>query len=129
MLFVLNSYFSASNAACELVTMNTLLIDIPSYIDGNDKLAELIQDNSELFCSAMDLDVSQHDDRATIDDVTITSSTPVCATPTNLAVNGVTSSTATATWSAGGTETQWEIAYKPTASATWMTAFVSPVAT
>jgi hypothetical protein len=64
-----------------------------------------------------------------IDDVTITSSTPVCAIPTNLAVNGVTSSTATATWSAGGTETQWEIAYKPTASATWMTAFVSPVAT
>ena len=52
--------------------MNTLLIDIPSYIDGNDKLAEWIQDNSELFWSAMDLDVSQHDDRATIDDVTIT---------------------------------------------------------
>ena len=64
---------------------------------------------------------------AAVDNIAITSSTPVCAIPTNLAVNGVTSSTATATWSAGGTETQWQIAYKPTASSTWMTAFVSPL--
>ena len=60
-----------------------------------------------------------------IDDVTITSSTPVCAIPTNLAVNGVTSSTGTATWTAGGSETQWEIAYKATAASTWNYAFVN----
>ena len=60
-----------------------------------------------------------------VDNISITSSTPVCAIPTNLAVNGVTSSTATATWTAGGTETQWQIAYKPTAAGTWITAFTT----
>ena len=62
-----------------------------------------------------------------IDDVTITSSTLPCTTPTNLAISGVAQTQATATWTAGGTETQWEIAYKPSASSTWTTAFVSTI--
>ena len=62
---------------------------------------------------------------AAIDNISITTSTPVCAIPTNLAISGITSSTANATWTAGGTETQWEIAYKPTAASTWMTAIVN----
>ncbi|MBP1673700.1 MAG: hypothetical protein H6Q25_1515, partial [Bacteroidetes bacterium] len=65
----------------------------------------------------------------TFDDLSLTVGAPVCAIPTNLAVSGVTSSTATATWTAGGSETQWEIAYKPTADATWMTAIVNTTPT
>jgi hypothetical protein len=64
-----------------------------------------------------------------IDDISIDYAVVACAVPTNLAVNGVTSSTGTATWTAGGSETQWEISYKPTASSTWITAMVSPLPT
>lgn len=60
-----------------------------------------------------------------IDDVTVTSPTLTCATPSNLVVSAITASTATATWTAGGTETQWEVAYKPTSASTWNTEFVS----
>ena len=60
-----------------------------------------------------------------IDDINIDYAVVACAVPTNLAVSGITSSTATATWTAGGTEAQWEIAYKPTAASTWNTAFTS----
>jgi large repetitive protein len=62
-----------------------------------------------------------------IDDIDIHYSVAVCAIPTNLAVSGITSSTANATWTAGGTETQWEIAYKPTAASTWITAIVNTI--
>ncbi len=62
----------------------------------------------------------------TLDDFSLTSSsTPTCITPTNLAVSSITSSGATATWTAGGTETQWEVAYKPTAASTWNSVFVA----
>jgi hypothetical protein len=62
----------------------------------------------------------------TLDDFSLTSSsTPTCTTPTNLAVSAITSSGATASWTAGGTETQWEVAYKPTASSTWNSIFVT----
>ena len=60
-----------------------------------------------------------------IDDVTISDVVITCTTPTNLAVSAITSSTATATWTAGGTETQWELSYKPTASSIWNSVFVS----
>jgi hypothetical protein len=60
-----------------------------------------------------------------VDDVTISSPTLTCATPSNLVVSAITASTATATWTAGGTETQWEVAYKPTSASTWNTEFVS----
>ncbi len=60
-----------------------------------------------------------------IDDVNISNAVVTCPTPTNLAVSSITSSGATATWTAGGTETQWEVAYKPTASSTWNTTYVT----
>jgi hypothetical protein len=65
----------------------------------------------------------------TFDDLSLTASAVTCPIPTNLAVSGITSSGATATWTAGGTETQWEIAYKPTASSTWLTSIVNTTPT
>ncbi len=62
-----------------------------------------------------------------VDDVTVTSPTLTCATPTNLTISAITETQATATWTAGGTESQWEIAYKPSASSTWTTEFVSTI--
>lgn len=37
------------------------------------------------------------------------SSTPVCFRPKNLAISNITATSATATWTAGGTETAWDI--------------------
>ncbi|MBR4136627.1 MAG: fibronectin type III domain-containing protein [Bacteroidales bacterium] len=50
-----------------------------------------------------------------------------CDVPTGLAVAAasITQTTATATWTAGGTETAWNVAYKPVASTNWQTAIVS----
>ena len=67
---------------------------------------------------------------ASVDNISITSAgISTCTEPTNLAVNNILAATATATWTEAGSATQWQIAYKPTASSTWITAFVSPVAT
>jgi len=49
-----------------------LLIDIPSYIKDDEKLADWVCENPDLFSEAMDLDASQLDDRATVHEVTIT---------------------------------------------------------
>ncbi|MCR4965008.1 MAG: fibronectin type III domain-containing protein [Bacteroidales bacterium] len=45
-----------------------------------------------------------------------------CAAPTGLAVNNVTQTTATASWTAGGTETSWTVEYKATSASTWQSA-------
>ena len=76
------------------------------------------------FCWKNDSSVGDNPPAA-IDNISITTSTPVCAVPTNIAVSGITSSTANATWTPGGTEAQWQIAYKPTAAGTWITAFTT----
>lgn len=54
------------------LTMDTLLIEIPSHIEDDDELADWVRGNSEAFWPAMDLDASQHDDRANVDEVNIT---------------------------------------------------------
>ncbi|MBO4489252.1 MAG: fibronectin type III domain-containing protein, partial [Bacteroidales bacterium] len=45
-----------------------------------------------------------------------------CATPTGLAVNNVTTNTATASWTAGGTETSWNVQYKAASASNWQSA-------
>ena len=62
---------------------------------------------------------------AAVDNISITTSIPPCPIPTNLAVSPINSTNATATWTAGGTETQWEIAYKANTDLTWLTALVN----
>ncbi|HPZ04138.1 MAG TPA: fibronectin type III domain-containing protein, partial [Bacteroidales bacterium] len=57
--------------------------------------------------------------------VSFTTSAPPCVAPTNLAISNVSSTGATATWTAGGSETSWEIEYKTTAATTWTTQVVS----
>lgn len=52
--------------------MNSLLIDIPSHIEDDEELADWVRENPYLFSEGMDLDVSQLDDRATVDDISIT---------------------------------------------------------
>ncbi len=54
------------------MTKRKLLIDIPDHIEDDGELAEWVRDNPDLFSSAMDLDASQIDDRATVHEVTIT---------------------------------------------------------
>lgn len=54
------------------MTKPKLLIDIPSHIEDDEGLAEWVRNNPDLFSSAMDLDASQFDDRATVHEVTIT---------------------------------------------------------
>ncbi|MCR4965010.1 MAG: fibronectin type III domain-containing protein [Bacteroidales bacterium] len=51
--------------------------------------------------------------------------TTTCDAPTALAVNGISQTSATATWTAGGTETTWNVAYKAVASTNWQTAQVT----
>ena len=42
-----------------------------------------------------------------------------CVVPTALAVNGITETAATATWTAGGNETAWKLQYKTAAATSW----------
>ena len=65
-----------------------------------------------------------------IDDleVSLDTITPsVCNAPTNLAVAaaGITQNSAVATWTPGGAETSWNVAYKPVSSSTWQSAVVT----
>lgn len=65
-----------------------------------------------------------------IDDleVSLDTITPsVCDAPTNLAVAaaGITQNSAVATWTPGGAETSWNVAYKPVSSSTWQSAVVT----
>ncbi|MCR4965894.1 MAG: fibronectin type III domain-containing protein [Bacteroidales bacterium] len=48
-----------------------------------------------------------------------------CDAPTALAVNSITQTSAIATWTAGGTETSWNVEYKEASATTWQTATVS----
>ncbi len=51
------------------------------------------------------------------------SNAPVtCNVPTGLAVNNPGQTTATATWTAGGTETSWNVQYKAASASTWQSA-------
>ena len=45
-----------------------------------------------------------------------------CNAPTGLAVNNVTTTTATASWTAGGTETSWNVQYKAASASNWQSA-------
>ena len=56
-----------------------------------------------------------------IDDVSISATTINCPTPTNLQVSLISSSSATATWSPGGSETSWQVEYKLSSSSNWTT--------
>ena len=64
-----------------------------------------------------------------IDDIEVSVADPadICYTPTNLAVApaSITQTSATATWTPGGTETSWNVAYKTAASTNWQAAVVS----
>ena len=60
-----------------------------------------------------------------IDDVSITATTITCPAPTNLQVSLVSGSSATATWTPGGTETSWQVDYKLSAASNWTTANTS----
>ena len=67
---------------------------------------------------------------AAVDNFSITSTgLQTCTDPTNLAVSSITSNTATVTWTAGGTETEWELDYKLNAASTWTTVNVLPIPT
>ncbi len=50
------------------------------------------------------------------------SSPATCDAPTGLAVNNPGQTSATATWSAGGTETSWNVQYKTTTASNWQSA-------
>jgi hypothetical protein len=50
---------------------------------------------------------------------------PPCYTPTNLAVTAISTSSATITWNSMGTETQWQVDYKPALSSVWNTQIVN----
>jgi len=58
-----------------------------------------------------------------VDDVVIDYGTPVivdpCDAPSALAVNNIAQTTATATWTPGGDETNWKLQYKSMAGLTW----------
>ena len=59
---------------------------------------------------------------ATITNLTVTASSvgPVtCAAPTGVTASNVTQTSATVTWTAGGTETAWELQYKTAAASNW----------
>ncbi len=64
-----------------------------------------------------------------IDDVEVSVANPadVCYMPTNLVVAPatITQTSATATWTPGGTETSWNVAYKTAASTNWQTVVVN----
>ena len=48
-----------------------------------------------------------------------------CGTPTALAVNSITQNSAIATWTAGGTETSWNVQYKISSASSWQNATVT----
>ena len=60
-----------------------------------------------------------------IDDVSITATTITCPSPTNLQVSTITGSSATATWTPGGSETSWQVDYKLSSATNWTTANTS----
>ena len=64
-----------------------------------------------------------------IDDIEVSVADPadICYMPTNLAVApaSITQTSATATWTPGGTETSWNVAYKTAASTNWQAAVVN----
>ena len=71
----------------------------------------------------MFLGIGQDGLNAYLDNVNIfdadSSSTPECVVPTALAVNNISETAATATWTAGGEETAWKLQYKTAAATSW----------
>ena len=53
--------------------------------------------------------------------VSFTTSATPCVTPTNLQVTNITDQSALATWTAGGTETSWQVDYKLASATNWTT--------
>ncbi len=58
---------------------------------------------------------------AAIDNIAVITAAPPCVTPTNLQVINITDQSATATWTAGGTETSWQVDYKLVSATNWTT--------
>lgn len=57
-----------------------------------------------------------------VDNISITSAgLNICNTPTNLNASTITSSSAQINWTAGGTETEWELDYKLSSGSSWST--------
>ena len=57
--------------------------------------------------------------------VSFTTAAPPCVVPTNLAISSISSTGATATWTAGGSETSWEFEYRLIGAADWTTQTVT----
>jgi hypothetical protein len=53
--------------------------------------------------------------------VSFTTTATPCVTPTNLQVTNITDQSALATWTAGGTETSWQVDYKLVSATNWTT--------
>ena len=62
-----------------------------------------------------------------IDDIEVSmASAPMpCDAPTNLVVSGITQTSAVATWTAGGSETAWNVQYKTASATNWTSATVN----
>jgi hypothetical protein len=57
----------------------------------------------------------------TMDDFSLTEIPIICPTPTNMAASNITDSSATISWTHGGTESFWQVEYKLSTSSSWMT--------
>ena len=115
--------YSGQTATTLVQTINTITSpNITTYTQVN---ATFTPTTSDVYYFGVFCQANSTPYYITMDDFSLTGPTVTCTTPTNLAVNNITSSTATATWTAGGSETQWEIAYKPTASSTWINTIVN----
>jgi hypothetical protein len=61
-----------------------------------------------------------------IDDIEVSLAAPsTCDVPTGLAVNSITQTSAVATWTAGGSETAWNVQYKAASATNWTPATVN----
>jgi len=60
-----------------------------------------------------------------IDDVCITTNSLYCPPPSNLVMGNQTLNSVQVLWTPAGSESQWEIFYKPTTSSTWSSAIVN----
>ena len=65
---------------------------------------------------------------AAVDNISITSTgISTCLPPTNVIASNISSNAATITWTAGGTETEWELDYKLNSASTWTTVIVTSI--
>lgn len=115
--------YSAQNATSLIQTINT--ITAPNATTYQQVIVSFTPTTSGVYYFGLYCQSNSTPWYLTLDDFSMIEMNLTCAVPTNLAVSAITSSGATATWTAGGAESQWEVAYKPTASSTWNSVFVS----